>query len=292
MLKLSEEEFRKVQLCELELLKEVDRICRKHNIRYAIIAGTLLGAVRHGGFIPWDDDADVALLREDYEKFRKACREELKGRPYYFQDDRNTPGYRWGYGKLRLKDSVFRREHQEDMPYAQGICIDVFPMDGVPDFYPLRVLNNFECFCIRKMLWSKTGAKLEKDPLKRAALKALSRIPEKKAKGIYHDLIRRSGKKTKYVRILMFPAPNRTYGYKRIWYAKTADIKFEGITFSGIAGWHDYLSFKFGDYMKYPPEADRVKKQHPVTALKFPGSENMRIEETDYDRAGGKIIIK
>lgn len=288
MLKLSDEEFRKVQLAELELLKEVDRICSKHNIRYCIIAGTLLGAVRHGGFIPWDDDADVALLRGDYEKFRKACKTELKGRPFYFQDDRNTVGYRWGYGKLRIKDSVFRREHQEDMPYPQGICIDVFPMDGVPDFLPARVWKDLECFCVRKLLWSKTGAGTEKNPVKKQIYKIMRRMPEKKAKGIYHDLIRRAGKRTKYVRILMFPTGNQTRGYKRSWYARTADIRFEGVTFRGIADFRGYLEFKFGDYMKYPPLEDRVKKQHPVTALKFPGEE-LRMEETDYDRNGGSI---
>ena len=69
--------LRNLQLTELELLEEVDRICKKCNIHSNIIAGTLLGAVRHGGFIPWDDDADVALLRSEYEKFRKACETEL-----------------------------------------------------------------------------------------------------------------------------------------------------------------------------------------------------------------------
>ena len=65
------EEFRKLQLVELELLVEFDRVCRENNINYVIFAGTLLGAVRHQGYIPWDDDTDVALLREDYEKFKK-----------------------------------------------------------------------------------------------------------------------------------------------------------------------------------------------------------------------------
>ena len=73
MIELTKEQLRQLQLIQLEMLVEVDRICKKCNIHYSIIAGTLLGAVRHGGYIPWDDDADVALLRPEYEKFRMAC---------------------------------------------------------------------------------------------------------------------------------------------------------------------------------------------------------------------------
>ena len=114
MLQLDDRQLRQLQMIELEMLVEVDRICKKCGIQYNIIAGTLLGAVRHGGFIPWDDDADVAMLRPEYEKFRKACKTELDTTRFYFQDHRNTRGYRWGYGKLRRKNTLFLRENQED----------------------------------------------------------------------------------------------------------------------------------------------------------------------------------
>ena len=100
MVQLSDEMLRHLQLIQLEMLIEVDRICKKCGIKYNMIAGTLLGAVRHGGYIPWDDDADVALLRPEYEKFRTACKTELDKTRFVFQDHRNTRGYRWGYGKL------------------------------------------------------------------------------------------------------------------------------------------------------------------------------------------------
>jgi hypothetical protein len=140
MIQLDDKSLRTLQLIELELLQEVDRICRKCGIHYNIIAGTLLGAVRHGGFIPWDDDADVAMLRGEYERFRDACQTELDTERFYFQDHTVTPGYRWGYGKLRRKDTLFVREHQEHMPYEQGVFIDVFPLDAVPDSRAGRAL--------------------------------------------------------------------------------------------------------------------------------------------------------
>ena len=281
MLQISELELRKIQLVELELMEEVKRLCELHRIPYVIIAGTLLGSVRHGGCIPWDDDADIAMLREDYERFREVCSKELIGSNYYFQDDVLTEGYRWGYGKFRRADTVFRRENQEHMPYPNGISIDIFPMDGVPDLYLLRVWKNFQCFCIRKLLWSEVGKVAEKKKWKRRIYRRLSGIPEIKVKRIYHRLINKCPKNSKYVRILMFPCPNRTYGYERRFYSERKDYVFEGVTFSGIKDAEGYLRFKFGDYHSYPPVAERIKKQHPVTAIKFPDDDKIREEKTE-----------
>ena len=265
MIKVGGDQLRQLQLIQLEMLVEVDRICRKCEIKYNIIAGTLLGAVRHGGYIPWDDDADVALLRPEYEKFRKACKTELDRSRFYFQDHRNTKGYRWGYGKLRRKHTLFLREYQEDMPYKQGVFIDIFPLDGVPDNYILRSLYNFECFCVRKILWSKVGKKADSVFWKRQIYKLLSNISEKRIFEHYHRMICRSG--TEMVRILLFPTPNREWGYYRRWYEESEQILFEGIEFCGIKDFDGYLSFKFGDYRSLPPEEDR--KIHPVSRIRL-----------------------
>lgn len=268
MVELTKDQLRMLQLAELEMLEEVDRICKKCNIHYNIIAGTLLGAVRHGGFIPWDDDADVALLRPEYEKFRKACRTELDTARYEFQDHRNTKGYRWGYGKLRRKDTLFLREYQEEMPYFQGVFIDIFPLDGVPDNYCLRTLKNFECFCVRKILWAKVGKKADKNFVKRKIFALLDRIPEERVFAYYHQMVKIAGKKkTRMVRILTFPTPNSEWGYLRCWYENSTDILFEGKVFQGIKDYDSYLSFKFGEYRKLPPAG--MRKVHPVSELKL-----------------------
>lgn len=264
---LSEAELRAVQLIELEMLVEVDRICKKHKIHYNIIAGTLLGAVRHGGYIPWDDDADVAMLRPEYEKFRRACKAELDTSRFYFQDHRNTEGYRWGYGKLRRKDTLFLREHQEHMPYEQGVFIDIFPLDGVPDNYFLRSIQNLECFCVRKLLWARVGKIAEKNFWKRQLYALLDKIPEQDIFRHYREMVRRANRrKTRMVRILTFPTPNDEWGYYRCWYENSADTEFEGIIFQGIKDYDSYLSFKFGDYMELPPMEER--KVHPVSGLR------------------------
>ncbi len=268
MIVIDNDTLRKIQLVQLELLQEVDRICKKCDIHYNIIAGTLLGAIRHGGYIPWDDDADVALLREEYEKFRIACDTELDTTRFYFQDHRNTLGYRWGYGKLRRKNTVFLREYQEHMPYEQGIFIDIFPLDGVPDNYVLRSLKNFECFCVRKFLWAKVGKVADTSAFKRKIYSFMDRVPVEKVFKYYHRMIKKAAyKDTKMVRILMFPTPNKEWGYYKRWYEESQDTEFEGIVFQGIKKYDEYLGFKFGNYMELPPEGKR--KVHPVSALRI-----------------------
>lgn len=254
------------------MLLEVDRICKKCDIQYNIIAGTLLGAVRHKGFIPWDDDADVAMLRPEYEKFCQACQTELDTTRFYFQEHRFTKGYRWGYGKLRRKNTLFLREYQEHMPYEQGIFIDIFPLDNVPDNYGKRCLHNFHCFCIRKILWSKVGQYADKKWYKRIIYKVLNAVfSEKKVLTHYNKFIRASNRyKSDLVRILLYPTPNNVYGYYRVWYENSEKILFEKFYFSGIADYDAYLSFKFGDYEKLPPY--NARKIHPVVDIKVLGS--------------------
>lgn len=264
---LSPQNLRAVQLTQLELLCEVRRICKLRNIHYNIIAGTLLGAHRHGGFIPWDDDADVALLREEYEKFRSACENDLNKERYYFQDHRNTEGYRWGYGKLRKKETELVVAGTEHLPYEQGIWIDIFPLDFVPDSKAGRSISNFHCFCIRKLLYSEAGRLREANPFLRFLYAALSKINYQTVFRYYESyILRRNRKKTDWVRILTFPTPNREYGYLCKWYENSTDTVFEKEVFSGISDYGDYLEFKFGNWHLLPPEHQR--KQHKISRVK------------------------
>lgn len=267
-MELTQEMLKQIQKIELEMLLEVDRICKENSIRYTIIGGTLLGAVRHGGFIPWDDDADVAMLRPEYEKFCSVIDEKLDSSRFYFQNIERTEGYRWGYAKLRRKGTLFLRENQEDMGYEQGIFLDIFPIDGTPNNEILRKIHKFRCFCVRKILWSKVGKKVSKNKLQRTVYSILSMIPDKIIKKLYRGLILKIHPNTsEVVRTLTYPAPKKLDGYYRRWFAETAPISFEGYEFEGVRDYQEWLSFEFGNYMELPPEDKR--KTHPVTDIKF-----------------------
>lgn len=268
MIELDNTTLRQIQMIELEMLIEVDKICKKNNIKYTIIGGTLLGAVRHGGFIPWDDDADVAMLRSEYERFCEVCKKELNEQKFYLQTMDNTKGYRWGYAKLRRKGTLFLREHQEHMPYEQGIFLDIFPIDGTPDNVLLRKFHNFRCFCVRKILWSAVGRNAGKSNFERFIYNILYRIPETTVKKWYRGLIlKKKAATTKIVRTLTFPAPKKLNGYYRKWFAETNPISFEGHLFEGVKEYEEWLTYEFGDYMQIPPENKR--KAHPVTEIKL-----------------------
>lgn len=256
--------LKKIQKIQIEMLIEVDRICKKNNISYNIIAGTLLGAVRHCGYIPWDDDADVALLREEYDKFVRACKQDLDKTRFIFQDFTVTEGYRWGYGKLRRKGTRVVRKGQEHMQYHSGVFIDIFPLDFVPDQKIKRLVWTFQCFFVRKILWSKVGRRIEKNYFKRALYIILSLIPEKNVLLFLQSMIDYGkGRTSSLVRILTFPPPKGKFGYYRRWYESSSQYKFENIVLDGINHYDAYLSYKYGNYMDLPPLDQR--KVHPFS---------------------------
>ncbi len=266
---MTQEELQQLHRIELELIGEVDRICKKCGIHYNMVGGTMLGAIRHKGFIPWDDDADIGFLRSEYEKFRKACETELDKERFYIQDIRDTDGYRWGYGKLRRKDTKFIRLNQEFMPYEQGVFIDLMPFDNVPDNWLHRRIHFFMCFVVRKILWSEVGSRTEKQFMQRMIYKVLRKIPRTNAVSLYEKLITvsRKQRQSKQVRILTFPTPKGVYGYDREWYTHLSRYPYEDILLPGAKDYDGYLKVKYGSYMELPPEEKR--KVHPVSELKL-----------------------
>lgn len=125
--------LRDAQMIMVEMMFEIDKICKKHNIEYYLSDGTLLGAIRHKGFIPWDDDLDISMTRDNYKKFEKVAQGEL-GSKYFVQtiDTEKTYGVNGCPMKIRHNNSLFKEKGRDKVNYNEGIFIDVFPMDRVP----------------------------------------------------------------------------------------------------------------------------------------------------------------
>lgn len=275
---LTPEQFRKMQLTELDMLVEFDRVCRKHDIGYVISGGSLLGAVRHKGFIPWDDDADIAMLREDYEKF-KLHLSELNPEICYFQDHETDPEYRWGYGKLRRTGTKYVRVGQEHLKCKTGIFVDVFPLDDVPISTIGQMLQDFHCYCLRKILWSEVG-KYSCNNILKYWYSLLSHIPTSLVFNQLKLYEKRSNNSTpNKVRTLLFPASGKLYyksekladryGTPKKWFLERSEYEFEGKMLLGPKDYDGLLKHFYRDYMKLPPENKR--EQHsPCAEIIFP----------------------
>ena len=258
--KLSSEELRKLQRIELEMLIEVDRICRKHNIQYSLDGGTLLGAVRHKGFIPWDDDIDVIMLRKEYAKFRRVCKKELDTARFFLQDYKSDPYYRWGWAKIRRENTEHVRLGQEFLKQKTGIFIDIFVADNVPDSFLMRRLHHFLCFFIRKVLYAPLGVRQAGKRRERAVYRILSRIPRDSAFALRDRLAwacnRRDTELISHY-TLEYPKSCR-YGLPRRCFEEFIELEFEGHMFQAFKDYEVYLRRHYGDYRKLPTVEERV----------------------------------
>ena len=273
---LTSEEFRRMQLVGLEILTEVDRVCRKHNINYVIFCGTLLGAVRHKGYIPWDDDADIAMLREDYEKF-KAVLHDINPAICFVQDHETDPEYRWGYTKVRRTGTSYIRLGQEHLKNKTGIFIDIFPMDDVPNSIAGQIFQDFYCYCCRKILWSEVGKYQEKG-IKKYFFRLISHINKDRVfKWIDHYVKKSNNGTPNRVRNLLFPAIGKLYihnpikdryGMPKEWFLERAKYEFEGHKFYGTKDYDAILKYTYGDYMT-PPPIEKREQHAPVSSIDF-----------------------
>lgn len=125
------EQMKKVWACELDLLKELLRVCEKYKLRCWAEAGTLIGAIRHKGFIPWDDDIDMAMPREDYDRLAAIAKKEFK-HPYFFQTIYSDKHYNHRHAQLRNSETAAIPADNHNRKYNQGIFIDIFVLDAYP----------------------------------------------------------------------------------------------------------------------------------------------------------------
>ena len=266
IVKLTSGQLRTLQLIELEMIVEVDRICRKNHIQYTLDGGTLLGAIRHKGFIPWDDDADIVMARHEYARFFRACKNDLDKERFFLQEYRTDPNYRWGYAKLRRKGTEFIRAGQEHMRYKTGVCIDIFPLDHVPDSYIFRRIYYGINYCIRKILYSELGKEAAPTAFLRAWYRLLFKIPRNCAFAVRNRMAATVNRKpTELVCHTMCPNPGPTckYGMPASCYTGYQEYEFEGMLFQGLSDYDNFLRLSYGEYKQFPPIDERVGPAPP-----------------------------
>ena len=266
--------IRQVQLTQLEILIEVDNLCRKHDIQYFLTSGTLLGAVRHKGFIPWDDDIDIGMHRKDYDRFLEIANKELDEK-YFCQSIYSETNYHLPYAKIRKNKTRYVEAGIKYLDINKGVYIDVFPIDKVPDNIIARFIHRREFYILYRIVLAKSGIGSPDDRriLKRIAygmLKIFS-IPFKKRNILlYMDqrMKKYAGNKTRYVTSM-----GSAYGYTReimpvCIYESIAEIEFEGQLLYAPSQPHEYLTRLYGDYMTPPPVGQR-ENRHGVIEVKL-----------------------
>ena len=261
---MKSDDLRKLQLVELEILKEFDAFCKKHDLKYSLYAGTALGAVRHGGFIPWDDDIDVCMTRDDYDKFLKLYRENpIDG--YYLQGT-DDPNYEHiNFSKLRKNGTKFGTEMDVKLYDHVGIFLDIFPFDKVPNDKKKRkkFFFNVKLWLVYTRGYAYTkGSKFLKIVSKLLLLKSRKRQLKIRNKLEKKILSYRTMEKDYSLASLACPA-----SLNNIFPADVLDdvqqIDFEGTKASIYKDYDSALRITFGNYMQLPPEEERVCKHEP-----------------------------
>lgn len=246
----------------LEIFVEFKRVCEKHGLRYYLASGTALGAIRHQGFIPWDDDIDVAMPRRDYEKLMKLSKEF--NQPYFLQNHQTDKSYTQGFAKLRDSNTTYLENFYVFHNINHGIWIDIFPIDGMskrknvsrskgPKPYLLWFIFYFTFL---GHFWAKPRKNtwFFQIPL---YLVSLVFLPLNIFNWLTKAMIA-------WMRKINFDKATLVGSYLIFWtfnkealpksvYGEGVTVKFEGVDAVVPTHYHEYLTAKYGDYMKLPP---------------------------------------
>ncbi|WP_052380316.1 LicD family protein [Paenibacillus camerounensis] len=302
---ITPEQRRHIQLIQLEMLLEIDRICRKYQIPYRLIGGSLIGAVRHQGFIPWDPDADISMNRIDYNLFFEVCKDELDKDKFFLQEWRTDPKYRWNYARMLRNNTEFVRAGHENIEAKNGVFVDIICADRVPDSKVLRPLHCFSCYVIRKTLWSKVGKELHPKRLLRTWYTILSLVPRdaifkfrdwvitwtgdkptQLTRNMAHKVSAKSPSRWGYPRKIPIEDGLRILTGELPWDFHSTDLIFEGYKLMATKFYEEGLRSTFGDYMKMPPQEQR-NSHIPCARLKL-----IRPEIPEFDLLMKKLYTE
>ena len=268
---MEREVLQKVQPILLEIALEIQRVCEENGIRYMMYRGTFLGAVRHQGFIPWDDDMDFAMLREDYEKFRRIAPRAL-GEKFCFQDWHTDPGYAHPFGKVRKRGTLY--VEAKCRPLAEnGFYVDIYPLDFAPEDPDRRrklARQQLHLYRVKLMKshytpWREDTRIIWKKRIGYLLYQGISLfVSQKKLIETYERLSQAPESGTVYEQ----SALPRSYYFDRSLCEKLANYDFCGHAFPGPADYDTFLSRLYGDYMQLPPENQR-ENRHQIIRMDF-----------------------
>lgn len=247
----------------LEIFLEIKRICDNNQIDYYICCGTCLGAVRHGGFIPWDDDLDILMTRDDYKKFKECCKQELR-ETFFLQDIYTEKNYPLVFPKVRNSNTAFIEKAFDKIDMNHGIYVDIFFNDYMSDNKILCAIQK-ALFIISNVLVGDFSINNKyKNFLVQFARKALRILHLKKP--VYTFLIfcatHMASPKSKYMSHSMGKFSYAENTMPTEYFGKPSEILFEGVPVKTVAKVHEYLTVAFGDYMTPPPEEQRLSACH------------------------------
>lgn len=253
-----------VRSIEIEILDVIAGVCEKHGLRYSLAFGTLLGAVRHKGFIPWDDDIDIMMPREDYDKLISVWKQESPAE-YILQTQKTDPDSENNFGKIR-KDhtTMLLQEYEKDRKYHKGIFVDIFPLDRVA---PGKISRQIQYVAgAVNLLYSRehpSGSGGIKGKIERFLLSAKT-----------EKHIPRREKAEKYIKKWNGNKTLKLYTFSTIEDCKKylpADIfenlvllDFEGKKYMACSDYDTVLKIQYGDYMQLPPEEERTGRHTPL----------------------------
>lgn len=244
---------------ELEIFEVFRNICQRHGLTYYAESGTLIGAVRHKGFIPWDDDIDITMMRKDYEKFLVYAKQELP-KEYFLQIPETEEDYFYGHAKIRKNGTTAIRtiQYPEKYTHHQGVFIDIFPIDNVPDGKFKRKWHKFVALKEMQFIYyAKYYYRLNKHSLKTRIKHRISCIFLPSNKAImraykrFEKWIRRYEDKTteKMGMISMYYNLPEYCQWPREWFAESVKVEFENTHMNAPKEYDKLLTCEYGDYM-------------------------------------------
>lgn len=246
----------------LAAMSDFHALCEKHGLRYCLHGGTCLGAIRHKGFIPWDDDVDIAMLRKDYDHFLKIAQEEL-GDKYTIQTYKTEPRMLTNVTKIRINNSNFSCE---DGTSSNKAFLDIFPMSDVPNSKFLQRIQNRLAIFINNVVYAKIGYITPTSTISKLVLGTLSKLNRRFLGNLLELVIKHFPHyHSKYVNIVATANYVNNTGYQKdlapkIYFEELELADFCDKQFYITKHWDAYLSKIYGDYMTPPSENNRSNK--------------------------------